>query len=245
MNNLKFILVFIILFFVSLNSFASDLIKFEGSGCVDKPVDEIYTLLNQYDKYPAIDDQNLSQFPNHFGTLDVNWVEVLYLPLESLQRSSDLYSRVKKVGGSLIFARFRPIFVKEYSKNRHAQMILHCYDIQRDQSSFDFVCEQVAQEKKHYGLTHVKIRIQADSSPEATKFCWSSPVVLRYFVELKVNSQHVKEMKDAVVAGLLGSQGDVIFSGARVMVDMWFEEEEFFKSYFKSFYDYWIKYLSL
>ena len=60
-----------------------------------------------------------------------------------------------------------------------------------------------------------------------------------------MNSQHVKEMKDAVVAGLLGSQGDVIFSGARVMVDMWFEEEEFFKSYFKSFYDYWIKYLSL
>jgi hypothetical protein len=124
-------------------------------------------------------------------------------------------------------------------------MILHCYDLSRDKVSFDFVCEQVSKNRKPYGLDHLKIRIKADSSSEATNFCWSSPVSLRYFVELSVNSQHVKELKDAVVAGLLGSQGDAIFSAARVMVDTWFDEDDFFKSYFKSFYEYWIKRLSL
>lgn len=184
--------------------------------CVEARIDAVHTLFTRYPDYATM--------PGSAYTVGLAGAKIDLIKM--------IKSQAKRVSESgrdtknLVWIVLQPALVED--SKFYPRFLLDCSVNWNDVSSFKQNCA-LQKEKQHYGLDDLTIAIDVKEQDTA---CKPHETGIRLRINITGNNKEISEIKKATLApaGVLAP-----------LISALFDEDAFFRNYFRNIYDKWIK----
>jgi len=201
---------------IILNPLSSFSTEIHEHHCVDSGVDKIYQLLTRYSDYTTMEG---SKYSVNLAGAEVDLIQMI-------KSQSKLLISTQSQREDLVWLVLQPALIND--AKLYPRFLLNCKVEQTGSTSFEQVC-LLQKEKQHFGLSDLIIKIHANSSD---LLCKTGNTGIKIDIEIQGNSIEIDQIKKATLgpAGILAP-----------LVSTLFDEDAFFRSYFRNLYHHWTK----
>jgi hypothetical protein len=210
---------FLSLIFITSVARASTVV-IDDKRCVSADAKLVHKSITAYENYSSLPGASFKIKLKRIGT-------VTLLSMEK----SQLKMKVSTESGTdaNVWVVLRPMEVEDGAY--YPKFLIHCTSTVDAADHFTHGC-QLAKDKLHYGLDDFQSTLTA---AQGSRECPAGQTYLDYRLVLVANEKHVEQIKAKAVEpyGVLG-----------YIVALLFDEEAFFRDYYRNFYEGWVKSLT-
>jgi hypothetical protein len=184
--------------------------------CVGAGVDAVHSLFTRYSEYATM--------PGAAYSVGLAGTKIDLIKM--IKSQSKLVSQSGRDSRNFVWVVLQPALVED--SKVYPRFLLDCSVAWSDTSSFKQNCE-MQKEKQHYGLDDLTIAIEVKEGDSA---CKMRETGIRLRISITGNPKEIAEIKKATLApaGILAP-----------LISALFDENAFFRNYFRNIYDEWIK----
>jgi hypothetical protein len=184
--------------------------------CVDARINAVHTLFTRYADYATM--------PGSAYTVGLAGAKIDLIKM--IKSQAKKISETGRDSKNLVWVVLQPALVED--SKVYPRFLLDCSVAWNDLTSFKQNCA-LQKDKQHYGLDDLTIAIDVK---EQDTSCKPHETGIRLRINITGNNKEIAEIKKATLApaGVLAP-----------LISALFDEDAFFRNYFRNIYDEWIK----
>ena len=200
-------------FFASITSFSTEIHEHH---CVDSGIEKVNQLLTRYNDYSSMDG---AKYSVSLAGSEVDLIQMI-------KSQSKLINATESQNENLVWIVLQPALIDD--AKLYPRFLLNCKITWNARNSFNQICS-LQKDKQHFGLSDVRINIMTKSQDA---LCKVGSTGIKIDISIEGNSNEINQIKKATLgpAGILAP-----------LVSALFDEDAFFRSYFRNLYDHWTK----